>query len=139
LTSLDFQYCAGLNELNILPALKNGLKAVQFFGSINNIQETINDATAARIMDWLLLSSANTLQDLEIVFMNQVTRVPDKIASFKALRNLWLNGNSISVIKSGAFSFSVPVSFLSIPGNRMKVIEPGAFQGIHFTALFLCI
>jgi len=132
LTSLDFQYCAGLNDLNVLPTLKNGLKAVQFFGSTDNIQETINDATAARIMDWLLLSSANTMEEMTIVNMNQVTQVPHKISSFKALRALKLHGNSISVIKSGAFSFSVPVSELNINENGIKEIESGAFQGKHF-------
>jgi len=131
LTSLNIKYCTGLNELNVLPSLKNGLKTVKFRGSIYDTHKTINDTTVGRIMDWLLLSSANTLQVLEIMYMNQVTRVPDKIASFKALRTLRLHDNSISVVKSGAFSFSVPVSLLNIQGNGIKEIEPGAFRGIH--------
>jgi len=68
--------------------------------------------------------------------MNQVTRVPHKIASFKALRKVWLHHNRISTIKSGAFSFSVPVSLLNIKDNGIKEIEPGAFQGKHKNAIY---
>ena len=131
LNYLDISYCTGMNHLNIFPTLTNGLKGFSFDGDVDNIMTSYNDDTVGRIIDWLLLSSANTLKDLGITYMNRMTRIPNKIASFKALERLWLNENNISTIKFGAFSFSVPVSLLHIGGNEMKEIEPGAFQGKH--------
>jgi len=132
LTMLHIEFSTGLNELINFPTLINGLKDIRFLGGVdcNCTNKDINDETADRIVDWLLLSSSNTLQGMSISKMNQVTRVPHKIASFKALRSLQLFKNVISTIKSGAFSFSVPVSLLDIFGNGIKEIEPGAFQGI---------
>ncbi len=129
LTYLNFDYCTGVNELIHYPTLKNGLKDVRFFADVNNIHETYNDATVDRIMDWLLISSATTLKEMTIRGMNQVTQVPLKIPSFTALRTLSLYHNNISIIKSGSFSFSVPVSILDLDGNEIKEIEAGAFKG----------
>ncbi len=136
LTSLHFEFCSGMNELNIFPTLTNELKDAKFFGSKDK-DEAYNDDTVDRLMDWLLLSSANTLEEMTIVKMNQVTRAPHKISSFKALRKLWLFSHNISTIKSGAFSFSVPVSLLNIQGNRIREIEPGAFQGMHNNFIYI--
>jgi len=130
LTSLHFEFCSGMNELNIFPTLTNGLQVVKFFGSEDK-DKTYNDATVDRLIDWLLISSATTLEEMVIAKMNQVTRVPHQIKSLKALKTLWLHENKISIIKSGAFSFSVPVSVLGIIDNGIKEIEPGAFQGKH--------
>jgi len=132
LIKLVFEHCSGMNELYAFPILTNGLRDFRFRtddGSKFQSNKNINDETVDRFMDWLLLSSSNTLEEMEITYMNQVTRVPHKIASFKALRKVWLHDNNISSIKSGAFSFSVPVSLLSIHRNGIKEIEPGAFQG----------
>jgi len=123
-----------MNRLNIFPTLTNGLGIFRFFGDIHNKDKAYNDETVDRVMDWLLLSSSETLEEMKIAYMNQVTRVPLKIESFKALRRLWLYENSISTIKSGAFSFSVPVSELNIRGNGIRGIEPGAFQGKNDSA-----
>ncbi len=132
LTKLSFERCAGMNELHSFPALTNGLKRIFFYNDeISALQpdRVLNDETVDRIIDWLLLSSSNTLDDLGIEFMNHVTRVPKKITSFIQLKKIWLTNNNISSIKSGAFSFPGPISFLSIIGNGIKEIEPGAFQG----------
>ncbi len=130
LARLEFFSCEGMNELHTFPSLINGLNKVLFDGE--NV--TYNDETVDRILDWLLLSSSETLEEMKMAYMNQVTRVPLKISSFKALRRLWLYENSISTIKSGAFSFSVPVSELNIRGNGIRGIEPGAFQGKNDSA-----
>jgi len=123
-----------MNEFYHFPALTNGLKEFIFQNDHStkfSSKLIINDETVDRIMDWLLLSSANTLEEMVIAYMNQVTRVPHKIVSFRALRKVWLYSNNISIIKSGAFSFSVPVSHLDIGDNGIHEIEPGAFQGKH--------
>jgi len=135
LIELDISYCSGIDKLNTFPNLINGLKQFKFFGELDKIDTIYNDATVDRIVDWLLLSSANTLEEIIIADMNQVTRVPPKIASFKALRKLRLTENKISTIKHRALSFSVPVAELSIEASGIKEIEPGAFQGKHYVAL----
>jgi len=138
LTTLYFKYFTGMNQLNTFPTLTNGLKDFRFFGDVYKIRETQNDETVNRIMEWLLLSSANTLETMAMVEMNQVTQVPHKIASFKALRKLWLrDNNNISSIKSGAFSFTAPVSFLSITDNGITEIEPSAFRGTHNNFIYI--
>lgn len=112
LTTTIIQYFTGMSEfLNTFPTLKNGLKVFRLIGnSINNIRKT-NEETVDLLMDWLLiLSSANTWGEIAIAEVKQVTQVPPKISYFTALRNLWLYNNNISTIRSGAFSFSVPVS-----------------------------
>ncbi len=134
LITLYISHCSGMNELYNFPVLTNGLKDARFSNddiSKFHSNKIINDETLDRIIDWLLLSSANTLEEMSVIYMNQLTQVPIKISTFKALRKLWLYDNSISTIKSGAFSFSVPVSLLSIHRNGIREIEPGAFQGKH--------
>jgi len=142
LTSLYIRHCSGMNEFYNFPALINGLKhfsILNYDGPTTEFHSNliINDETVDRIIDWLLLSSDNTLEEMEIANMNQVTFVPHKIASFKALRKVWIPRNNISTIKSGAFSFSVPVSLLGIHGNGIKEIEPGAFQGKHHNFMYI--
>ena len=62
LTSLDFSFCTGMNHPNMFPTLTNGLKKFFFFGDVDNIDTMYNDETVDRIVDWLLLSSSNTLK-----------------------------------------------------------------------------
>jgi len=131
LTTLYIAFCTGMNELNSLPTLINGLKVFDFKGDVHDIHKSYNDKIVDQIMDWLLLWSANTLEDLSVTYMNQVTRVPHKISSLESLRRVWLHSNNIPTIKSGELSFSSPVvSFLDISRNGIKEIEPSAFQGI---------
>ncbi len=138
LSAIYFDHCFEMSELHYFPVLTKGLKDVQFANeeiTKFDLNRVINDETIDRIMGWLLLSSANTLEEMSIVYMNQVTRVPQKIAEFKALRQLWLHDSNISIIQSGAFSFSVPVSIVSIIGNGIKEIKQGAFHGKHNNAV----
>jgi len=137
LVTFFLKYCTGMNNLNIFPSLTNGLEKVRFYSTVTNIHTHYNDEIVDRIINWLLLSSANTLEEMTIINMDQMTRVPHKIPSFKALKNVWLQDNRISTIKSGSFSFSVPVSLLNIQGNRIREIEPGAFQGMHNNFIYI--
>ena len=133
LTTLVIGYSSGLNELYSFPFLINGLKNFDLLGFENYPPESsLTDETVGRVVDWLLISSENTLEEIRIVNMNRVTRVPRQISSFKALRKLWLHNNNISTIKSGELYFTAPVSLLDIKQNGIKEIEAAAFQGISF-------
>ena len=120
LNRLDVLQSKGMNQLSKFPNLTNGLIKAKFGGGENDAQYSLNNEATNRIIDWLLLSSTNTLEEIIFVNMTKLTRVPHKISSFKALKELWLYGNNISSIKSGAFSFSVPVSTLSIEKKQNK-------------------
>jgi len=127
---LTAKYCAGFNELYSFPPLTNGLTRVEFMGFENSSPDRlVNDETVDRIMKWLLISSENTLEYLTIIYMKQVTKVPSHIPSFKALQKLYLYYNNISTIEPGELAFSTPVLTLSIFGNGIREIKPGAFQG----------
>jgi len=128
LARLEFFSCEGMNELHTFPSMINGLNKVLFDGE--NV--TYNDETVDRILDWLLLSSSETLEEMKMAYMNQVTRVPHKIASFKSLKKLELHNNKITTIKSGDLSFSVSVTYLDLRSNGINEIEPDAFQGKQF-------
>jgi len=128
LALLEFNNVTGLNDSKIsFPILSTGgLKkfALLFSG------ENISDASVGRMMDWILLSSAKTLEKLQIVNVG-ITEIPTQIPSFTALEYLVLDKNSISSIKNGALSFSGPVKVLRLWENKINSIEPGAFQGIE--------
>ena len=136
LKKFETKSCSGFNELNNFPPLTNGLTQVIFSGSENlthsshsYLDRLLNDTTVDRIMNWLLISSANTLDTLAMIYMRPITKVPSRIPSFKALQELYLYCNNISTIEPGALAFSAPVSTLSIFGSGIKEIRPGAFQG----------
>jgi len=124
-----------MNELHSFPILQNGLKVVSFFGFDDTPLRMYNDETVDRIMEWLLRSSSNTLKEIHVAKMNQITQVPSQIASFKALRKLGLESNNISTIRTGSLMFSLPVITLHIEGNGIKEIEPGAFQGMYMETI----
>lgn len=117
------------STLNFFPLLTNGLKVALFWGNEDYPDRVLHDENIDQTIDWLLLSSSNTLEELTIGQMRRLTRVPRQISSFKALKKLWLNENGISSIKPGALSFSAPVSSLNIFGNGISEIKTGAFQG----------
>jgi len=131
----EANYCSGFNELYIFPPLTSGLTQVIFSGpkkshqSYSDPDRLFNDKTVNRIMNWLLISSSNTLEYLAIVNMKRVTKVPSQIPSFKALQKLYLYYNNISTIEPGALAFSAPVLKLSMVGSEIKEIKSGAFQG----------
>lgn len=127
LTTLNLH--SSYSTLDFFPLLTNGLKVALFWGNEDYPDYTLHDENIDQTMDWLLLSSSNTLEELTIKQMRRLTRVPRQISSFKALRKLWLNENGLSTIKPGALSFSAPVSSLNIFGNGITEIKPGSFQG----------
>ncbi len=130
LTSLNISFCTGMNEIFGFPPLTNGLEEILFRGSEKDPDRSFNDETVDRVMDWIVSSSSETLEEMKLVMMKKVTQVPRHLASFKALERFWLHNNNISKIKSGELSFSSSaVSLINLAGNELEEIEPGAFQG----------
>lgn len=124
---------ADRNEIRDFPVLAKGLKWFIFGGFFENgsDEDEWQDTAINRIVDWLLCSSVNTLETLEISRLEKVTRVPPQIGSFKALQILNHHElKNLETIRKGDFSFSLPVKEVFLNSNGIKEIEPGAFQGI---------
>lgn len=62
---------------------------------------------------------------------NSLTRVPKEISLFSSLAHVYLNGNEISKVESGAFNFSSQFREISFFNNELTNVEPEAFQGIN--------
>jgi len=132
LTSLKLYRVKWLKDSTLIfPRLSSGgLKKLEIMRS-----ET-NHASISRTLDWILLTSAKTLETLTLVDSN-ITQIPSQIPSFTALKELNFNVNSISTIPNGALSFSAPVSYLGFWNNSINSIEPGVFQG-RYIFIQLC-
>lgn len=124
---LDCHSCSALGEFTSFPKLVNGLKYVAFWPI--NEYERDGDETINKILNWLIVSSSNSLQYITIERFRTLTKVPQQISSFKALKHLSLQRNGIETIISGSLTFSVPVIYLNLQNNRIKLIEQDAFQG----------
>ena len=66
LTSLNISSCTGMNEISGFPLLTNGLEEVLFHGSEEDPDRSFNDKTVDRIMDWIVSSSSETLEDIRL-------------------------------------------------------------------------
>jgi len=121
------------NEIRDFPVLVKGIRWFIFRGFWKNSgkENKWQDKAISRMVDWLLCSSENTLETLEISRLEKLTRVPPQIGLFKTLQKLNHHElKNLATIRKGDFSFSVPVSELYLENNGIKEIEPGAFQGI---------
>ena len=127
LTVFVLNYVSGLVDIQTLPNLVNGLKYVGV--TPHEDDEVWNDETMDSILEWLLLSSANTLEYLSLTESDYLTQIPSQIPSFKALSYLRITNTKVYNIKSAALVFSVPVVSLRLNHNSIKTIQPGAFQG----------
>lgn len=67
---------------------------------------------------------------------NRLTRIPEQLKLFNRLNRVILSHNGIQTIPFGAFNFTAtPLEYLSLANNLLIDIEPGAFQGKHFTVI----
>lgn len=133
LTNLEISYATGMNEIVSLPTLKNGLRNAYFWAvPKKDPTRKWSAETMEKVLNWILLSSADTVKYFSFARMDLLEHVPTQFKSFKSMCSLWLRFNKISTIKTGAFSFNVPVCILNIRNNNVTNIELGAFEGKHF-------
>lgn len=137
LKNLDFNQCSGMNRFHSFPNLITGLETARF--RPYDELEVWNDRIMSQFMDWLLISSAQTLENLIIENNKYMNEIPYQMPSFIALKKLSLKNNAISIIESGALSFIAPVVDMYLSDNAIAEIEPGAFQGKGLTPLYIII
>ena len=97
------------------------------------------DETANRILQWLQKSSAETLTDVKLNYWGNLTKIPPLLSFFKRLNRLEIicNNFEMPIIEENSIVFNVPFRFFSLKNCGIKIIKPGAFQGIGlYTILF---
>ncbi len=133
LSILDITFALGLEEMQTFPNLVNGLKYATF---VSREDAVWSHSKISNVLDWILLSSADSLEYLTFESNYQLTQIPKQIVYFKALSSLNLRDCNIKSISPGALSFSVPVKTLNLLNNEIAYISPGAFLGnilFHFS------
>ncbi len=131
LTILDLSHITGLAEIETFPNLVNGLQFASFIPYEADDDEMWNDATVNNLVDWILLSSSDSLEFLTLKDNKYMTEVPHQIPFFTSLKYLNMANNRIHAVSRGALSFHKPVNFLNLNHNKIRSIQPGAFHGKH--------
>lgn len=126
LTQLFITNSSGLNNWTQFPHFTRGLENVRL--AKNGIRiEAMN-----RILEWLWSFSTNSLETLWINY-NSLTRIPQSLSSFNALKFLRLESQEapgLGSIPAGALHLSSPsVKLLNLEDCGITNIEPGAIQG----------
>ena len=123
LESLSIIRCQNLSETGFPELSGTRLKVLHldqnYAGDsvINNILTSLVGSTSADSLESFWSNS----EDL--------TMVPNQLPFFPQLYDVTLGTNSISHIPSSSFSFSSPVTYISLIRNGIRTIEPGAFEG----------
>jgi len=57
---------------------------------------------------------------------NQLTKLPSEVGFFSRLSGLFANYNQITQLTSGTFDPATKLNYLTLMGNKIKTIAPGA-------------
>lgn len=148
-TSLTINQCVNFNSFTGLPSLP-ALKSLSVTGcpkvtqwdvfrtqqfpeltdiDLSNCQ--LEDPAVEDILKSIVSSSmAKKLTALSLE-NNRMTRIPRELSRLPQLTELLLDNNYIVSLESRSLVLTAPkLSLISLSGNGLKVIEPGAFQGI---------
>jgi len=81
-------------------------------------------------MNWLLPSSANTLEYLEFCCgLPRFTRTPIELGSFKNLSSIYFTYNQLNMTISTGSIFSNPGMSVGLRDNNIVSVEMGSFLG----------
>ena len=124
LVYLKINYGTGMNQWTNFPRLA-GLAWLDL--SYNDIQ----DGPMSNILNWILGSSADTMQFIEIAY-NSLTSIPSQIASFPNWEDLIINNQnpaSMRTITARSIRTNADIGFVNIKSNGITTIQCGAFEG----------
>ncbi len=93
----------------------------------------MNDEGMSGLVDWLLSTSKNTLNTLDVSFPN-ITKTPPQLGSFQQLNvlNMFSNQADLTLSTGSIYSAgnaSLSSCYSSITDSRIVSVEPGAFKG----------
>lgn len=132
-----------IKDLPVLPALKIllisecdnfvewGSPDLSSLIELSLYSDMLDDQAIDDILNSISLLVNNSLSTLNIE-NNSLTRIPDAVHRLPHLTTLNMNENKISVLPTGSLVFSdnQEISYLGFDSLRLKLIEPGALQGI---------
>lgn len=97
---------------------------------LNCFGRNVNDQKMSDILDYFLAPTtrANPLGYVNLG-ANPLTQVPYQLPYFRELRTIGLGSNSITNIKTKAFSYNRLCDLLDLRINSINTIAAGAFQG----------
>lgn len=146
LSSLSIQNCTNFASLRGLPSLSN-LRTLEItscpnfrnwevigtqltgLSEIHLRNSALNDQAAGEMLNAISSSPVSETLTLLDLTENVLTRIPEQISRFSNLAYLYLNYNNVSFLAKGSsVDFKNKLRTLSLVGNGLKTIEPGAFQ-----------
>ena len=95
----------------------------------------VNDTKIGEILtSYIATPNVTPLSVLDLSY-NSLTQIPKEVVLFSALVDVNLNHNNIRSIPFDAIHCSSKCRSISLVGNQLTNIEPGAFQGIIYCIL----
>ena len=107
-----------------LRPLTNGLNRLICYASVD-------DEAADRLVQWLLNSSATTLQRLELR-QTKMTKIPPGISNFRNLATeliITCSDSEMNALEENSIKFEVLPMKIQISGCGIRKLQPGAIQG----------
>ncbi len=81
------------------------------------------------ILDWVLQSSENSLEELHIEGIKFLSKIPRQVAFFSRLKVLKVLSDQLMSLPAGSLRFSSPIREIYLYQSRIDFIESAAFQG----------
>jgi hypothetical protein len=97
----------------------------------------LDDNEAATLLKTLASNSVDTLKEVRLD-SNRLTRIPDILLSLSNLNELSLKNNEITLLSTNSLAFKGPIS-ITLNGNNIKNIRPGAFGSLKSMGTFVAI
>lgn len=117
--------CPPLNDFNTCGCSNNGGGTIWL--DCGNAQ--LGDAKASQLLKLFINNPAVSPLTGVYLAYNKLTKIPDEIAQLNQLHTVYLHGNDINSIPSGAFNFVPTLKELYLSDNPLKTIQQGAFNG----------
>ncbi len=125
LIQFDLYSVTDLNQLVTFPRLTSG----GIVSSSIHYNYDLGDEAMSRILDWLLPTSASTMNSLSLS-ANTLTVIPRQIRNFTNLESLSIYNNLAPILSVSSGSFNLPkIKGLYLDNSIISSIEAGVFQG----------
>jgi len=95
--------------------------------------DDLDDSILSRILDWVLVSSADTLREFDIFQNKKMTTIPPQVREFKKLVYFSASHNGLPLsLSEDSLKFSGPMENIHLTSSQIDNIIPGTFKGEYF-------
>lgn len=110
------------------PALVHGIAELCL-----SYHDDLDDSILSRILDWVLVSSADTLREFDIFQNKKMTTIPTPVREFKKLVYFSASHNGLPLsLSEDSLNFSGPMENIHLTSSQIDNILPGTFKGEYF-------